>query len=159
MKQQHSIARVNLLMGVILMLIIVGVALELSWPPLLTQAQGTLPPREPPRATPTPKKKDKSDNKPVGAYIELQLQPAPTGGWTVVQWQDSDGGWHDVTGWQGTLEGQGRRWWVAAKDFGTGPFRWVIYRAQNGARLAISEVFDLPQQPNETVLIQVTLSP
>jgi hypothetical protein len=88
----------------------------------------------------------------------------------VVQWQDKAGGWHDVEGWQGTLEPDGspapqggtgagrdgsKRWWVAAKDFGTGPFRWIVTQGKNGRPLAASAWFNLPSVANETVRIEV----
>ena len=49
---------------------------------------------------------------PVGAYIEMLPSAAMTAdSWSVVQWQDSSGGWHDVEGWQ-TSTADGGRWWV-----------------------------------------------
>jgi hypothetical protein len=89
--------------------------------------------------------------------------------WTVVQWQDNQGAWHDVTGWYanldrvmvdefGTVVGE-KNWWVAAGDLGTGPFRWLVYDKQEGDLLASSEPFDLPAQPGQRVLIEVLLEP
>jgi hypothetical protein len=73
---------------------------------------------------------------------------------TVVQWQDAWGDWHDVEGWRGTLDGVSadvsgkivghKTWWVAAKDLGKGPFRWQVYRCENGKLLATSAPFYLP---------------
>jgi len=86
------------------------------------QAAEGLPDRNPP----APQDAGGDDSGPIGTYIEL-VAPAHAGAWSVVQWQDSAGNWHDVEGWRGTLDNRGvRRWWVAAKDFGTGPFRWVV---------------------------------
>jgi len=54
-----------------------------------------------------------------------------------VQWQDERGDWHDVTGWQGILDGVlkidqldygTKLWWVEKEDTGSGPFRWLVYR-------------------------------
>jgi hypothetical protein len=88
--------------------------------------------------------------------------------WTVVQWQDPHTGiWHDVGGWQGTPDGVEvedgtvigqKTWWVAEEDFGSGPFRWVVYRGQGGTRLATSEPFDLPGFNREVVQVEVSLA-
>jgi hypothetical protein len=103
--------------------IVIGVlitALGVTAVPAL--ANGELPNRNPPAADDG----GRDDRRPVGSYIELAA-PEHAGAWSVVQWQDINGNWHDVEGWRGTLDSNGYiRWWVAAKDFGTGPFRWVI---------------------------------
>jgi hypothetical protein len=76
--------------------------------------------------------------------------------WSVVQWQDSSGGWPDVEGWAGSLDdGGGRRWWVVAKDFSTGPFRWVSQAGPEGSVLNASEPFTLSAFPNETVQVKL----
>ena len=129
--------------------------------PLSIQAGPTLPPREPP-TTPTPSAdKDKGGkDKPAGAYIELQTQIASAGAWSVVQWQDSAGGWHDVEGWRGPLaDSNNRRWWVAAKDFGAGPFRWAVTQGQGGSLLGVSAPFNLPSGVNEMLQVVVSLKP
>lgn len=132
-----------------------------------TQAQGpvlpTVTPNSPPPANPgggngqESDDDDDSSSSPAGAYIELHAQNAPTGAWSVVQWQDSNGDWHPVAGWQGGLDNGYRRWWVHPKDFGTGPFRWVIYASPGGVLIAAGEPFKLPQFPNETVRVEVKL--
>jgi hypothetical protein len=114
----------------------------------------------PSRATPTPtlssrSGRDKEDERPIGAWIELHTQSVPAGAWAVVQWQDSAGNWHDVEGWRGELA-KSSRWWVAHKDFGTGAFRWVIMQGQDGPLVGASPAFNLPGSANET--LQVTLS-
>jgi hypothetical protein len=147
--------------------------------PAWVQAQSKdLPPR-PPTATPTatplpPTGKPQSRPRPAGpggAWIALDCQLAAQSRsvfvpelWTAVQWQDSRGRWHDVEGWRGQLEavanGRGtKRWWVAQKDFGTGPFRWVVRRGQEGALLAASQPFSLPRAKGETVRVGIVLSP
>ncbi|TEU10265.1 MAG: hypothetical protein E3J21_26870 [Anaerolineales bacterium] len=133
-------------------------ALLLASPSPVTHAGPGLPPRETP--TPTRQHDDDDDDRPAGAHIVLQVQSAPAGVWTVVQWQDSAIGWHDIKGWQGTLDGGYRKvWWVAPKDFGTGPFRWLVYQGQGGKLLAQSELFYLPYSAGETVRIEVSLVP
>jgi hypothetical protein len=131
-------------------------------PPAIVSAD--LPPREihtRPADTPQPEV----------ATIELSFEYSPTWQetttnwpelWTVVQWRDLLGGWHDCAGWQGGLDtvaaGQATKtWWVDRTDFGTGPFRWVVQRSQSGAALAASEPFYLPDGIGETVAESVTL--
>jgi len=77
------------------------------------------------------------------------------------------GNWHDVEGWQGTLDsvatGEGgtvmgkKVWWVAERDLGTGPFRWVVTRDEGGRLLGTSEPFDLPGAVGATVTVEVSL--
>jgi hypothetical protein len=111
----------------------------------------------PPRTTPEvgKEKKDHKD-KPLGAYIELGASALPGSGWAVVQWQDSAGNWHDVEGWQGPLP-ENTRWWVAAKDFGSGPFRWVVTQGPGGSVMSQSAPFNLPGGVNETLYVQLSL--
>jgi hypothetical protein len=145
-------------------LVVTGTLLMLlAWSPLPSQAGDELPPR----ATPTPisrasaaRSDDEKDDKPIGAYLGLQMQGAPDGVWTVVQWQDSAGGWHDVEGWRGTLDGGQKIWWVAQRDFDKGPFRWVIYEGQGGRQLATSESFYLPDSAEQWFWIEaLSLAP
>ena len=84
--------------------------------------------------------------------------------WTVVEWQDAFGAWHEVQGWRGTLDevvnGEGRKvWWVSAGDLGKGPFRWRVYRSVSGGLLAQSEAFPLPDAAGQRVRASVTLEP
>jgi hypothetical protein len=103
---------------------------SLVWLAALT-APAQAGPELPPRETPTPPKgaddddDDGGPSTPAGAYIALQAGSLSAGAWGVVQWQDSNGDWQAVEGWQGPLPAN-NRWWVAAKDFRTGPFRWAI---------------------------------
>ena len=99
----------------------------------------------------------KEEPKKVGGYIELQIPSGQSSLWTKVQWQDGVGNFNDVESWQGWVDANGRkRWWVEAKHFGNGPFRWVIQSCQTGEFLVTSELFYLPTQANE--VIQVTIS-
>lgn len=128
-------------------------------------AQGNLPPR------PTPGAESGGDAGLAGvASIELRVRFSRVEQarrwqelWTVVQWQDALGGWHDVEGWRGPLDemvnGEGRRvCWVLDKDFGTGPFRWTVYRSRSGRLLGYSESFHLPRDAGQTVAVTVTVS-
>ena len=141
-------------------LIIVSTVLGLTYPIWQVQANG-LPPRgQPPNGTPDkPHKTDEdTDDGPIGSHIELQTQPVTAGLWGVVQWQDQQGDWHNVEGWQGTLNSTGtQRWWVEQKDFATGPFRWIVMSAQNGTIRGTSQLFDLPIGADQTLLIVVLL--
>jgi hypothetical protein len=114
-------------------------------------ALAALPPR--PTAEPTSEKPEET-----GGYIKLQVDAAPAEMWTVVQWVDANGDWHDVDGWQGTLDdGVTKLWWVAPKDFATGPFRWAAYAAPEGELLGLSAEFNLPAQVKETVFVDLVL--
>lgn len=120
------------------------------------QAGSKLPPRE----TPGHQNDDDDDSdsrEPAGAHIELAVDTAPPGAWSVVQWQDKQGNWQDVEGWQGPVSSNSR-WWVAAKDFHTGPFRWAVLVGPGGRLVGASESFTLPQFPNETLRVEVTLA-
>jgi hypothetical protein len=87
--------------------------------------------------------------------------------WTVVQWQDAWGDWHDVEGWQGSLDqvivvenGQvvGKKtWWVARHDLGTGPFRWLIYQGKESRLLGASEPFYLPDSGGAIKQVEVAV--
>lgn len=76
--------------------------------------------------------------------------------WTVVQWQDAQGEWHDVTGWQGELEADHTKtWWVGEENLGRGPFRWLV---MNEAALAgSSEAFYLPTGNWQELVVVVTV--
>ena len=130
------------------------------------QAVGAFPVR------PTPNPGTRTDSKSRtsgGGFIELQVQLDPIYTpmeqpwqelWTVVQWQDHAGGWQNVEGWQGTLDGVdgdvGRKvWWVDDDDLGKGPFRWVVYLGQGGAVLIRSDSFHLPHRTGEVVVVDV----
>lgn len=87
--------------------------------------------------------------------------------WTVVQWQDPIGTWHDVEGWRGTLDevksnGDGavtgyKTWWVGGEHMGEGPFHWLVYWSEGGRLLATSESFDLPGVNKATLVVEVPL--
>ncbi len=129
--------------------------LALSWPAPPVQAGPGLPPRErPPSNEGGGHHGDGGDS--AGAYIELQSGASQGKGWAVVQWQDSAGTWHDVEGWRGEMDANGsQRWWVAAKDFGTGPFRWGLKdRPEDQVRTA-SASFYLPARADETMRIEI----
>jgi hypothetical protein len=169
-RDRQSVTWLLLACGMVCTLLVVAAL------PAWVQAQSSdLPPR-PATATPTPlpteePRTQRKPVKPAGAWIELDCQlSAPSRSahwaelWTAVQWQDSAGRWHDVEGWRGNLDelanSVGKKvWWVAEKDFGTGPFRWVVRRGEDGELLAGSEPFHLPEADRETLRVGVVLAP
>lgn len=101
---------------------------------------------------------------PIGASIELHVLCSGQrcvqgpGLWTIVQWQDGLGAWHDVAGWQGWLdEGWRKAWWVEEKDLGTGPFRWALLCDCCCEAWAVSAPFDLPAEPGQVLRVVVVL--
>ncbi len=79
--------------------------------------------------------------------------------WTVVQWQDALGEWHDVEGWTGPLDtidathGE-KSWGVVRRNLGESPFRWLVYAKQGGTLVAASETFALPSSSGRTLNVQ-----
>lgn len=101
--------------------------------------------------------------------IAVNVPGAPEGAWVGVQWQDRQGAWQNVEAWQGPLEAAeetgvaSKVWGVYPKDFGRGPFRWVVYTQQGGEVLGTSQSFNLPQGNNAnhvmTVLPTIAVAP
>lgn len=108
----------------------------------------------PTRFTPTPMHKI-GNSALRGAHIILKTAVSV---WTVVQWQDANGDWHDVDGWRGSAAGGVVEWWVAPKDFSTGPFRWVVYPTADGEMIAVSEPFYLPDVPDGRLTVTIDWS-
>lgn len=77
--------------------------------------------------------------------------------WSVVQWQDQQGNWIDVEGWRGQLSNKKTIWWVEQKDWGAGPFRWVVYTKSSQEPLGTSEIFNLPNQFGQILTIYVSV--
>ncbi len=116
------------------------------------KAVQALPPRPEPMTnneTPTPAK---------GGFIVLTVDGAASDVWTTIQWQDDDGDWHLVDGWQGHTNAENEvKWYVAKDNLGSGPFRWLVYDESCGSLLARSDPFDLPGQSRQTVRVDVAL--
>jgi len=164
LNRHHNKTRFAIFIGTILTLTLITLLFGLAHPLLLTQAGPTLPPLDPPTPTPGPPSgggdedtsDDDDDPGPLHAHIELQAQSVPAGAWSVVQWQDTAGNWHDVEGWRSALPDTGfQRWAVEAKDFNTGPFRWLVRQGQMGETSGVSSSFDLPAGANETIRVVV----
>ena len=136
---------------ILFILLFIGLALLWFVQPAL--AGPGLPPRDFPK---NQTGGDDDNDKLVGAYLALIAPDAPFDAWAIVQWQDSAGNWHDVEGWRGWLS-DSSRWWVHPRDFGTGPFRWVVTQGIQGPVWQISQPFNLPAEGTEVV--QVILEP
>lgn len=102
------------------------------------------------RPQPAPAPNGGSGDSATGRIV-LSTQP---GAWTVVQWQDGRGQWHDVEGWRGQASGGTIAWTVEEKDFGSGPFHWVAYQPQAGRIIGASYPFYLPGA-GETVRLEI----
>lgn len=145
----------------IFVLAMIGAALLL--PSLPTAASG-FPPRPTDIPNPTPESPPESMATPVpdttneGALIFLHIPSPPADLQTIVQWQDGLGEWHDVTGWQGTLnEANFIVWWVAPRDLGAAWYRWVAFTT-DGRIHTTSDAFSLPEQPDQALHILITLN-
>ena len=126
---------------------------------LAPSVYAVLPPR--PEVPAPPAHDDDSDDTstpaPKLAQIYLVVTPAEGHYWSVVQWQDQEGFWHDVEGWRAEITAGTMNWWVEAKDFGTGPFRWLVFAAGGERPLAISQPFYLPSEAGpEVIYIDLT---
>ena len=115
----------------------------------------------PPRPTPVPTATSVPQVNPApGSAIRLQADTVSINFWTVVEWQDATGNWHPVEGWQGTLESDHTKtWWVAERDRGKGPFRWVIYTRHGGQRWGNSQAFHLPTANHQIIQVSVAATP
>lgn len=125
----------------------------------------------PPNLPPRPPRDEEDNGGGGSATIALHLtaadgsQPSNTtlqGLWTVVQWLDGVGNWHDVDGWEGVPAGASSNgahiaWKVDDSLFGKGPFRWVVEQGSGGAITGASAAFYLPHDPGEIVPVMVTL--
>jgi LysM repeat protein len=94
-----------------------------------------------------------------GAWIELRVHPLREGLWTQVQWQDPLGHWYDVDGWKGTFseKEQSVLWYVGEELLEKGPFRWQVFEHREGALLATSLPFNLPDEQGHKLEISMTL--
>ena len=100
------------------------------------------------------------------------VSPAPLSGavnppataWAGVQWGDPSGThWFNIAPWFGAVnQTEGRMaFWVNPAQFGTGPYRWVIYTqdpAHGGTLWGVSDPFFFPRTAQEWVWVNVTAS-
>jgi hypothetical protein len=101
---------------------------------------------------------------PPEASITLTVVNPPAGAWTAVQWSVPGGTtWYTVTSWVGPLDQAQYGWmphWIDRKDYGTGPFRWVVYDkdpGQGGKVLGTSDPFFFPTYDGQMVWSPITL--
>ena len=76
--------------------------------------------------------------------IQLQIIAPPSGAYVAVQFQYPNGTWANIDAWTGPLDPMANgyvKYWVDPKDFGKGPFRWVVWDKQGGKVLAMSAPF------------------
>jgi hypothetical protein len=106
----------------------------------------------------TPSAQAAGNAAPALAQISLVVTPADRHYGSIVQWQGTDGRWHNVDGWRREITSGTINWSVEEKDFGTGPFRWLVFSSDSGRPLAISQPFYLPTE-GETKTFYVTLTP
>jgi len=152
---------------------VLPVLVEAAPPPLPTRPlpTATATPTPTPTLTPTITLTPESESL-QSSTIVLQAQSTTVVDWrslwTAVEWQDVDGTWRLVEGWQGAFdtikeEVGYKTWSVPPPLFEQGPFRWVIYAQSGGAVLAISEPFEMPDSAGQTITINiafdVTLAP
>jgi hypothetical protein len=141
--------------SVVLMLVLFGLMLLSGSVADIQAGPDLLPDRD----TPTPGRSggEDADRKPVVAYIQLTVQPAQPGLWALVQWRDAGGIWHNVDGWQGGVDAGLQRWGVFPREFGRGPFRWVLFDGPKGRLLKTSASFYLPTKDEEVVKVSISL--
>lgn len=149
MIKQPKYTNVSLLAGLLVL-----VLASLVFQPTSLNAQGTPLPTATPWGTPAPTQVAPSAE---GGTLILQAYNAPAAGWTVVQWQDANGGWHDVAGWQSQLTNGYVGWWVDPGNFAEGPFRWVMLASENGEMVDATEAFSLPGYSGDVVLVEMRL--
>lgn len=122
-------------------------ALRLAQPAGYASAAGELPPR------PTAAVGGPTPHEAVG-MIELRVPGAPPELRSAVQWEGPPGTWHDVEGWQQMLGASGIvRWSVYPRDYGSGPFRWILRDASGREMLAASDAFRLPARSGELLVV------
>jgi hypothetical protein len=158
--------RLHVLPGLLLALVLLGLAwMALPLRPAST-AYAQLPPR--PTLTPTPVPATATPTAlplvtPTAVPVEhpvrirLLVDAGYEGAWSLVQWQDGQGDWHDVSGWLGEIENGQVQWRVLPKDYNTGPFRWIVLDQPGGEILAISASFTLPNPSDPLTAVTVKI--
>lgn len=144
--KQRFYLRIPIMLGLLLCLLLGNLV-------LITPIHAELPPRPP---LPVADEEDEP-TRPLVAPLILSTDPSRSDLWSIVQWQDAQGDWQAVTGWQGTVVNGRTTWWVEEKDFNKGPFRWVIQAGEGGAVVATSAEFRLPGEARKALVVEVTV--
>lgn len=92
------------------------------------------------------------------AHIQLSVKPSNIVYWTELEWEDSEGMWRPVDGWQGHTNNGSVRWVVAPPQYGHGPFRWQVHTADKERLIMTSGEFFLPAEPLVTVYVELQIA-
>lgn len=92
-----------------------------------------------------------------GKIAHIELHGVPIGAYTVVQWYDSYGVWHDVEGWRTKATSDSVKWSVEEKDFTHGPFRWLVYY-NDGTIIGESSAFMLPHREHDVKSLDLQIT-
>ena len=160
------------LLGIVGALCLIVVSLGL----LSQQAKATY--DLPPRDNPETEVQNSSTASGVGGRVHLRVHFSETWPWDswhwqedfwhTIEWQDADGNWYPVEGWQGTLDSisqEGTSWvatkelWVDDPQLGGGPFRWHVVEQENDRVWATSKPFYLPAEAGGLVQVDISLAP
>jgi len=93
--------------------------------------------------------------------IAVSASSAPATAWADVQWGDPNGTvWNNIASWLGPLSQTNGKmaFWVNPAQYGTGPYRWVIYTkdpAQGGTVWGVSDPFMFPRSSLDWVWMTV----
>jgi len=156
---------------------VLALAISLMVVASLDALSGALPPRPEPGTEEAGGSRISGGSASDGAVLLLDVQFPATWSWEDTHWQSlwtgvqwlnpSTGTWHDVEGWQGTLDGLtsennqtlvGQKvWWVLKSNLETGPFRWIVYDSEGGSSLVTSGTFHLPERTGQTLTVDVSL--
>lgn len=146
--------------------LVIGIICTLVWVTLMPGSTEATPSLLPPIGTLTPSPTTQPSPVPTvlpeatNTHIALQTPDGWAGKWTVVQWQDGLGTWHDVEGWMGEISNENLVvWTVLPTEQGSGPFRWLVYTAPEGDLLSCSDPFYAPSLLGDTTWVWVPVVP
>ena len=148
--------------GAFIVVVIAGILITTTLFLAAAPVNAALPPRTPPAAPTTIPGVPgvpgvRTVYTPGGGYIELHISSAQPEAWTIVQWLDDNGVWHDVDGWRGMSKAGAIKWWVDLGDFNKGPFRWITFESKNGKHLSDSSSFYLPDATGQTIVVTISI--
>lgn len=123
----------------------------------VSRVSADLPPR------PVPPSQNELENKGAKLILILPKDSQFTEDtWTRVEWQNAQGDWKLVDGWQGSPTFRVEQdyweveWWVGQENFSTGPYRWQVFHDQNSRKpLSTSKPFYLPSQQDSVLSVSI----